>query len=136
MTKYKDPSYVFDTATGQLFFETRMSKQIIGDVDLAVAWSSDEDGSACLQKHGSSELVKITADKIRAIAPTVKVVEIPWEAISHPEAGPRIIEEINRCISTSGYVGRIEEKLREISDDVSVHIFPRFTSEPAAGMDM
>ncbi|MBO9428578.1 hypothetical protein [Sulfitobacter sp. R18_1] len=124
---HTDPKYRFDADTGQLFFASGRTEIIVGDIDLAIAWTTDQDGNGCLHKHGSKENVEARAALIRSIDETVKTVVIPWEAISHPGAGPSIIEEVNHCLSISGRVSRIEEFLSYTSEEYDIEVFPRDT---------
>ena len=119
------PHYNFDTQSGQLFFHVNQTRTIVGDIDLALAWTTDEDLGGCLQKHGNAQLVAETADKIRQFDPSVKMMVIPWEAIKHEEAGPRILEEVNLCLQISGRVSRIEDRIARIAQDYNIDIFPR-----------
>lgn len=119
------PGYEFDTKTGQLFFNSGRDRRIIGDIDLAIAWTTDQDIGGCLHKHGNVDLVRPKADAIRVIDPTLKMAVIPWEAIRHDEAGPRILEEVNLCLEVSGRVAGIEDRISEIAADYSIEVFPR-----------
>ena len=129
-----DPEYRFETATGQLFFRSGRTEIIVGDIDLAIAWTTDEDGNGCLHKHGIKENVEAKAAAIRVIDETAKTVIIPWEAISHPEAGPKIIEEVNMCLAISGRISKIEGFLQDLSEKYDVEVFPRDT--PSNSMSM
>jgi hypothetical protein len=121
--------YEFDTKTGQLFFNSGRDRRIVGDIDLAIAWTTDEDIGGCLHKHGNVELVRPKADAIRMIDPSLKMAVIPWEAIRHEDAGPRILEEVNLCLEISGRVSGIEDRIASIAADYEIEIFPRDTSE-------
>ena len=128
-----DNGYRFDASIGQLFFVSEDIRTPLGDIDLAIAFTTDEDGNACLHKHGMSESVMERAKLIRSIDETCKTIVIPWEAISHPEVGPLIIDEVNLCLAVSGRVGKLEAFLRTLTEKHDVHVFPRFQSNnPAA----
>jgi hypothetical protein len=129
MPPRSDPEYYLDEATGQLFFGVGGSRTIVGDIDLSVVWTTDEDGNGCLHKHGSKDLVAQKAAVIMAIDETTKAIVIPWEAIKHPEAGPLILEEINKCLSISGRVSKIEAFMTDLSGKYDIEVFPRFTSD-------
>jgi hypothetical protein len=131
---YSDPKYRFDADTGQLFFSSGRTEIIVGDIDLALAWTTDEDGNGCLHKHGSKQNVEERAALIRTIDETTKTVVIPWEAISHPEVGPKIIEEINNCLAISGRISKIEAFLGRLSEECEIEIFPRNTPDGSMGM--
>jgi hypothetical protein len=120
-----EPRYKIDPATGQLFFEIGRSRTIVGDIDLAVAWTTDEDGNGCLHKHGKAAQVSAKMAPVRVIDPSLKIATIPWEAIRHPEAGPKILEEVNKCLSISGRVSRFEERIGEIAAAHEIKVFPR-----------
>jgi hypothetical protein len=128
-----EPAYYYDPAIGQLYFDLGGDRAAIGDTDLALAWTVDEDGIGCLHKHGRAQAVIDRAEVIRLVDETLQVVTIPWDAIKHPEVGPRILEEINLCMSISGRVSKIEERLQEIGEDVSIEIIPHHSSP---GMEM
>ena len=134
MTRHPEPGYRFDEATGQLFFSRQDKEEIVGDIDLALVWTSDEDGNGCLHKHGRKEFIEERAALIRTIDETTKTVTIPWEALSHPEAGPKIIEEVNNCLSISGRVSRIEAFLQDIAETHDIEVFPRATPEQTVEM--
>lgn len=134
MTRHADPAYRFDEATGQLFFTSGNAKTIVGDIDLAMVWTSDEDGNGCLHKHGRKEFIEERAAMIRTIDETTKTVTIPWEALSHPEAGPKIIEEVNNCLSISGRVSKIVAFLQDIAETHDIEVFPRATPEQTVEM--
>lgn len=121
--------YTFDSDTGQLFFNVNQTRTIVGDIDLAIVWTTDEDIGGCLHKHGNVERVRAKADLIRIVDPSVKMAVIPWEAISHEEAGPRILEEVNLCLEISGRVAGLEDRIAEIASDYEIEIFPRDTSD-------
>jgi len=134
MTRHPEPGYRFDEATGQLFFSRQDKEEIVGDIDLALVWTSDEDGNGCLHKHGRKEFIEERAALIRTIDETTKTVTIPWEALSHPEAGPKIIEEVNNCLSISGRVSKIEAFLQDIAETHDIEVFPRATPEQTVEM--
>jgi hypothetical protein len=134
MTRHPDPAYLFDKNTGQLFFTSGGARTIVGDIDLSLAWTTDEDGNGCLHKHGRKENVEAKATVIRSIDETAKTVTIPWEAISHPEAGPKIIEEVNNCLAITGRVSKIETFLQALSDEYQIEVFPRATLDSTAEM--
>lgn len=134
MTRHPEPGYRFDEATGQLFFSRQDKEEIVGDIDLALVWTSDEDGNGCLHKHGRKEFIEERAALIRTIDETTKIVTIPWEALSHPEAGPEIIEEVNNCLSISGRVSKIEAFLQDIAETHDIEVFPRATPEQTVEM--
>jgi hypothetical protein len=119
------PSYTYDAKIGQLFFNINQTRTSVGDIDLALAWTTDEDLGGCLHKHGKAELVAQAADRIRQIDPSVKMMVIPWEAIRHEQAGPRLLEEVNLCLQISGRVSRIEDRIARIAQDYEIDIFPR-----------
>lgn len=119
-----DSEYRYDRATGQLYYEAAGSGSPLGGRDIALAWVSDEDG-ACLMKHGLAEMVAQRAELIRAIDPSLTMVTIPHEVFSHPEAGPDVLEEINKCLSISGRVAGLEERLAEIAATHGVEISSR-----------
>ncbi len=125
MTRHTDPAYRFDTPTGQLFFSSGRTEIIVGDIDLALVWTTDEDGNGCMHNHGSKRNAEAKAAAIRMIDDSTKTVVIPWEAISHPEAGPKIIEEVNKCLAISGRIARIEEFLGSVAAGHEIEIFPR-----------
>ncbi|MCW3783557.1 hypothetical protein [Defluviimonas salinarum] len=102
--------------SGLLAFGEGRDERILGETDIALAWTTDEHG-ACLQKHGLPDLVEAQAARIRPIDPTVQVIVIPWTAIADPVAGPRILEEINACLDISGRVGGIICRLEQIHED-------------------
>ncbi|ETX13332.1 hypothetical protein OCH239_10845 [Roseivivax halodurans JCM 10272] len=129
-----EPRYRFEAATGQLFFEIGRSRTIVGDIDLAVAWTTDEDLGGCLHKHGRTELVEAKAAAIRAIDPSVQVAVIPWEAIRHPDAGPKILEEVNACLAISGRVSGLTERLGDIAAEHEIELFPRDRAPAETGM--
>jgi hypothetical protein len=134
MTRHPEPGYRFDEATGQLFFSRQDKEEIVGDIDLALVWTSDEDGNGCLHKHGRKEFIEERAALIRTIDETTKIVTIPWEALRHPEAGPEIIEEVNNCLSISGRVSKIEAFLQDIAETHDIEVFPRATPEQTVEM--
>ncbi|MBW3243251.1 hypothetical protein KUV57_11140 [Epibacterium sp. DP7N7-1] len=122
--------YTFNAATGQLFFEVGRSRTIVGDIDLALAWTTDENGDVCLHKHGKTAQVTERMERVREIDPSVKIATIPWEAIKHPEAGPKILEEVNMCLSISGRISRFEERIGDIADSYEIELFPRDPEVP------
>lgn len=136
MNDRTDPAYRFDAATGQLFFDHAGDTQVIGDIDLAMAWTTDEDIGGCLHKHGRADLVRQKAEPIRAIDPSLQVAVIPWEAIRHPDAGPRLLEDINACLAISGRVRDFDTRIAAIAADYDIEIFPRQASyaDSDAGM--
>jgi hypothetical protein len=128
-----EPHYRFDALTGQLFFSTRHGETIVGEIDLAIAWTTDEDGNGCLHKHGNSQKVQERVALIRTIDESVKMVVIPWEVIKHPEVGGKIIEEVNLCLAISGRVTKIEAFLKKLSDDHDIEVFPCAAQDNVAG---
>lgn len=134
MTRNNDPAYRLDDATGQLFFTSSSARTIVGDIDLALVWTTDEDNNACLHKHGRKEFIEQKAALIRTIDDSTKTVVIPWEAIRHPVAGPKIIDEVNKCLSISGRVGKIEAFLQALSEEHDIEVFPRATADETVEM--
>ncbi|MEY8801978.1 hypothetical protein AB9K35_16840 [Leisingera sp. XS_AS12] len=128
MNDDRTPYYRFDDATGQLFFHAGGARTIVGDIDLALAWTTDEWSGGCLHKHGPAEMVELRALEIREIDPSIQVAIIPWEAIRHPEAGPKILEEVNACIAISGRVKDFDVRLGEIAASHEVEVSPRDTA--------
>lgn len=134
MTRHADPAYRFDHASGQLFFSRQDKEEIVGDIDLALVWTSDEDGNGCLHKHGNKQAIEAKAALIRTIDETTKTVTIPWEAISHPDAGPKILEEVNNCLAITGRVSKIEAFLQDIAQMHEIEVFPRANPEQTVEM--
>jgi hypothetical protein len=120
----RDPAYRVDPEMGQLFFSVGGREQIVGDTDLMIAWSDDRE-SPCLHKHGRPALVSAFLEKVRAIDPDMTSIVIPWEVIRHPEAGPRVIEEVNSCLAVSGRIGGIAARLAEITEGLEIQLHPR-----------
>ena len=116
-------AYRFDATSGQLFFDAAGKTMVIGDKDLALAYTV-WDGDACLHKHGAVDLVTKAADKIRQIDDTVEVITVPWEAIKDPDIGPAVLEEINLCLEISGRVGKLPQRLAELSAQKDVEACP------------
>lgn len=131
-----DPRYVFDAEIGQLFFELGGARHTVGDIDLALAWTIDEDGNGCLHKHGKAEQVIERMAPVRAIDPSVQVAILPWEALSHPEAGPEILEEVNACLAISGRVSGFEARIGEIAASYQIDVLPRSRDAGAPGMTL
>ena len=125
MPSAMEPRYFIERTTGQLFFEIARSRQIVGDIDLAISWTTDEDIGGCLHKHGKVEHVEKHAARLRAIDPTTQVAIIPWEAISHPEAGPKILEEVNACLAISGRVKNFDQRIAAIAAQHEIEVVPR-----------
>ncbi len=76
----------------------------------------DED---VLLKHGSAEFVRKEEDRIRRqmkalgdpeLLEGFKVLEVPVKDITDD-----ILIEINKCLTHSGYVGKLEERLAELT---------------------
>lgn len=110
--------YELDQEQGQLFFHSQGDRRICGDINLTLCWTSDE-GMACLHKHGSEDLVEKYAERLRPVDESVQMMTIPWASLMHPEAGPAIIEEVNKCLEISGYVGGLEERVRKVTEDLT-----------------
>lgn len=129
MPSAPENNYAFDAATGQLFFGVGRSRSIVGDIDLALAWTTDEDGNACLHKHGQAAQVTERMERLREIDPSLQIAIIPWEAIKDPEAGPKILDEVNLCLSISGRISRFVERIGAIAACHEIEVFPRLESE-------
>lgn len=106
--------YEIDQQIGQLYFHSQGQKNIVGPTDIALAWTSDEDGNACLHKHGKSEFVAAKADQIRVIDPSLNTLTVPWELLMNEDLGLKVIEEINLCLEISGRISKLEECLTEL----------------------
>jgi len=117
MNKEHRFGYELDQDMGQLYFHSQGDKRIVGDIDLTLCWTTDTDID-CLHKHGSQESVEEHAAKLRTIDDSVQTLTVPWATLMHPEAGQAIIEEVNKCLEITGYVGRFEARLSEITADM------------------
>lgn len=77
--------------------------------EIAIAFSKDKEGMWTLHKHGSKEHVQEWFDKITKIYRQAGHNDIADEMVMISGKFP--IEEVNKCINTSGYVKIMYEKL-------------------------
>jgi len=128
---HQDPKYRIDTEVGQLFFNSGDDERIVGDIDLAIAYSADSENPFLL-KHGPADKVIAYADKVKVADPDVRCITIPWEVLIHPIVGPQVIAEVNSCLAISGRVGHLVERLMTITESVEIELFPRFGNQSVA----
>ena len=126
MHPHTDPHYRIDTDLGQLFFSGGpRDETIVGDIDLAIAYSPN-DGAPFLLKHGPANKVSAYLAKVQAIDPEALSVTIPWEVLKHPIVGPKVVDEVNACLAISGRVGKLIDRLSELTEGMDITVFPRF----------
>ncbi|MCE6957898.1 hypothetical protein LAZ40_02345 [Cereibacter sphaeroides] len=115
----REPAYRICDRTGHLLFDRCDVTIDLGESALSIAWSADPH-YPCLHKHGAPEGVEAFLTAASRIDPDMRSITIPLDVIVHPEAGPKVLEEVNACLAITGRVGKIEERLAAIMEEAGL----------------